>query len=132
MKKLTAFVLALVMLLTLSFTALAETRTYVLTYVTDAEGIDKEVEELPELTVTIDDEAMICVYATAEGEEEGKVEVLENQPADESGTPACVIIQVTLASGETIVMYVYDDQLEIPDDDNDLCYILLNTTAAAA
>lgn len=131
MKKLVAIALTLVMTLTLSCSALAETRTFVLTYVTDAEGIDQEVEELPELAITIDDEAMTCIYATAEGEEEGAVEVMESHPADENGTPACVIIQVTLAGGDIIVMYVYEDQIELLDEENDICYILLPVEAVA-
>lgn len=131
MKKLVAIALVLVMALALTCTAFAETRTFVLTYVTDGEGIDMEVEELPELVVTIDDEAMTCIYATAEGEEEGTVEVLESRIGDESGAADCVTIQVTLASGETIVMYVYEDQIEMPDEANDICYILVYDAAVA-
>ena len=132
MKKLVAIALVLVFALTLSCTAFAETRSFVLTYVTDAEGIELEVEEMPELVITIDDEAMTCVYANEEGEEEGTVEILESYPADEAGTPGYVIIQVTLAEGDPIVMYVFEDQIEIPDDENDLCYILLLVDAEAA
>lgn len=125
MKKLLAFALVLAMILTMTCTAFASVATFVLTYVTDGEGIDLEVEELPQLAVTIDDQAMTCVYATAEGEVEGTVEVLETNIGDPSGAPDSVTIQVTLASGEAIVMYVYEDQIEIDDEANDLCYILL-------
>lgn len=127
MKKLVAIALVLVMALTLTCTAFAETRTFVLTYVTDLEGIDMEVEELPTLTVTIDDEAMTCVYTTAEGEEEGTLEVVEQHAAEVEGDEPYVVIQVTLTnSGEVIVMYVFQDQIEIEDEENGVCYILVN------
>lgn len=129
MKKLAAIALVLVMILTMSCTALAETRTFVLTYVADGEGNDLEVEELPELAITIDDETMTCILSTAEGDEEGTVEILESRPADENGAPACVTIQITLAGGDVIVMYVYEDQIELLDEENDLCYILLMADA---
>lgn len=127
MKKLVAIALVLVMALTLTCTAFAETRTFVLTYVTDLEGIDMEVEELPTLSVTIDDEAMTCVYTTAEGEEEGTLEVVEQHAAEVEGDEPYVVIQVTLTnSGEVIVMYVFQDQIEIEDEENGVCYILVN------
>ncbi len=126
MKKLVAIALVLVMALTLTCTAFAETRTFVLTYVTDSEGIDMEVEELPTLSVTIDDEAMTCIYVTAEGEEEGTLEVLEVH-TEEEGSAAFVVLQATLTnSGEVIVMYVFEDQIEIEDEENNVCYILVN------
>ena len=127
MKKLVAIALVLVMALTLTCTAFAETRTFVLTYVTDLEGIDMEVEELPTLSVIIDDEAMTCVYTTAEGEEEGTLEVVEQHAAEVEGDEPYVVIQVTLTnSGEVIVMYVFQDQIEIEDEENGVCYILVN------
>lgn len=119
MKKLIAFALSLMLILT-ACAAFAETRTFVLKYVTDAEGIDKEVEELPELTINMDLENKVCTYATAEGVENGTVEVKD---VFEAPNP-CTLVRITLESGDAFDAYVYEDQLEIKDEANDVGYVL--------
>lgn len=129
---LTAIVLALVLVLSVS-TAMATTVTYTLTCVTDSEGIDLGVptEELPELIVTIDDEAMTCIYTTAEGDEDGVVEIVETSYDDE-GKVYCYVLKVTLAEGEVVNMYLFADQLEIVDEQNEMYYLLLPVAVDAA
>ena len=130
MKKLVAIALALVMILALTCTAVAQTRTFVLTYVTDAEGIEMEVEELPELVVTIDSDTMTCIYSTAESDEEGVIEIIEQRDHDNDGNIDCVVVKATLAGGDVVTMFVFEDQIEILDEENDLCCVLVYTPAA--
>ena len=132
MKKLVAIALVLVMALTMTYSAFAE-RAFILTYITDAEGIEQEVEELPFLVFVIDDENMTCIYSTIEGDEEGTIEILERDfGSDENGIPPHVILQATLVGGDVIVMTVYNDQIEILDEENNMCYILQSMDSLAA
>ena len=88
MKKLVAIALVLVMALTLTFSAFAEERVYLLNNITDVEGNELEVEEFPFLAIALDDETMTCIYSTIEGDEEGTIEILERNFGDEeNGIP---------------------------------------------
>lgn len=103
---------------------LCELRSYCLAYITDAEGIEKQVEELPELAIILNVTNLTCDYCIAEGEETGFIEVLEEHPA-EDGAPAVSFVKITLESGDVFTANVYEDQMEILDEENDLCYILV-------
>lgn len=101
MKKFAAVFLALCMVLTMT-AALAETRTYSLAAVTDAEGNTYTSDEFPTLYFILDGETMMAFVGTDEGIMEGTAETVElNQETRQA------VLNVTLGE-DAVMLIVYD------------------------
>ena len=130
MKKLTAIILSLVLVLALVCTAAAESRTFALAGLTDSEGNALPVaeEDIPDCIVTIDDEALTCSYETAEAVEEGTCELLG---LDETAK----IAQIRCTFPEDVLDFTYDadnEMLYLSDPVNSIIYIYARVEPTAA
>ena len=128
MKKLTAVILSLVLVLALVCTAAAESRTFALAGITDNEGNVIPTEELPESIITIDDETMTSSYETAEAVEEGTCELLSSDADTQTAQIRCVF-------SEDTIDFTWDgenDMLYLADPVNNIIYVYVRVEPTAA
>lgn len=126
MKKIVALLLALCMVLTMT-AALAESRSYVMVGVTDADGNTVVSDEIPVLCFALNDETMVCAFGTEEETMEGVAEIAG---VDEESK--LVILNVTLADETTIVIYFDGDSdtMSFVDEDG-FVYTMVNVETLA-
>lgn len=128
MKKFVAVVLMLSIAL-MSVAAFAETRSYMLAGVQDAEGnvvSFEEVEDFPVLVFVVDDESMTCGFGTEEEIVEGTCEIAEQ-------TEEALALNVTLNDGSAMVMiYVAEEDSFAFVDENGYTYVMMNVEAVEA
>ena len=125
MKKITAIVLSLVLVLAMVCTASAEVRSFAMAGVTDLDGNAMEVEELPEAILTIDDsDAHVCSYTTAEETADGTYEILE-----ENAEEGYVVLTCTFPEDVITFMYYAEaDACYLVDEENSVIYIFVGVT----
>lgn len=118
MKKFAALLLALCLLLTLT-TAVAETRTFVLAGVTDADNNTIVSDELPVLVFGLNDETMECAFGDENEQVAGVAEIIGQEDR-------AVILNVVLEDGtEVQVVYIADEDACVYVDENGYIYTMI-------
>ena len=124
MKKAHLFILLSVLVCCLFSTALAETRSYILTYLTDPEGNILSDSGIPASYFVMDDETFEFGYSTSLGTQDGLYELTEIN--EEQG----YLVLTCSLWGKPVcfVYYTETDSVTLLDEDNNLLYVFLPQT----
>ena len=127
MKKITAIILSLVLVLAMVCTACAEVRSYSFAGATDLDGNVIEAEDMPEAVITIDDaDAHECSYTTAEETENGTYVIDEQNDEEGYVIFTCTFPEETI----TFIYYAEQDACALVDEANSIIYVFLRVTDA--